>query len=106
MDHHTLQKIFELDVKDVAMSPEDHPGLPDILQEKISAFINIQKKILEEGIASGEFRAVDVESARSILGALIRGFHFRGPMLPGRYSLNESVDIIVDFFLNGIRNRE
>lgn len=106
MDHKTLEKIFHVDVKDVTLSPEDHPGLPAALQKKISSFIDIQQKILEEGIASGEFRPVDVNSARSILGALIRGFHFRGPLLPGKYTTEESVDIIIDFFLNGIRNRD
>ena len=106
MDHKSLEKIFNLDVKDVAIFPEDHPGLPAVLQKKISGFVDIQQNILEEGITSGEFRPCDVKSARSMLGALIRGFHFRGPLLPGKYTTEESVDIIIDFFLNGIRNRD
>jgi AcrR family transcriptional regulator len=106
MDHKSLEKIFNLDVKDVAISPEAHPGLPAVLQKKISGFVDIQQKILEEGIASGEFRLCDVKNARSMLGALIRGFHFRGPLLPGKDTTEESVDIIIDFFLNGIRNSD
>ena len=38
-----------------------------------------------------------------VLGAMIRGFHFRGPLEGKEYNINESADLLYSFFLNGIK---
>ncbi|OGD20390.1 MAG: hypothetical protein A2Y69_08575, partial [Candidatus Aminicenantes bacterium RBG_13_59_9] len=63
-------------------------------------------KILKEGIASGEFRAMDVAAAVIYLESLLQGYsHVR--FWPGRrYSVKEASEIIQEFFLKGIENKE
>ena len=60
-------------------------------------------KIINEGIQSGEFRNVDAKDAAFIFGALLRGFHFRGPIRMKEYSVNETTDLLHSFFLYGIK---
>jgi len=37
------------------------------------------------------------------LGAMIRGFHFRGPLRDREFSLEESTELLHSFFLYGIK---
>jgi hypothetical protein len=59
--------------------------------------------VIEEGVVAGEFRKMDSRQACFILGAMIRGFHFKGPISDGELSLRESTDLIHSFFLYGIK---
>jgi hypothetical protein len=58
--------------------------------------------IVEEGIRSGEFRNMDAKEACYVLGALLRGFHFKGPVREKDFTLDESTNLIHDFILHGI----
>jgi hypothetical protein len=46
---------------------------------------------------------MDPKDTCYILGALLRGFHFKGPLQEKEIPLNESTDLIHDFVLHGIR---
>jgi hypothetical protein len=58
--------------------------------------------IVEEGIHSGEFRDMDPKEVCYVLGALLRGFHFKGPVREKDFTLDESTSLIHDFALHGI----
>jgi AcrR family transcriptional regulator len=106
LEKHTLLKLFNMDIKDFSHVPTEHPPLPKAIEKSMFRISAFRDKIIREGIESGEFRPVDVSTASFVLGALIRGFHFRGPQPGPVFSLEESVDIILDYFLQGITKAE
>jgi AcrR family transcriptional regulator len=61
---------------------------------------------LKEGIASGEFRQIDIAGAVTFLESLLQGYsHVR--FWPGRkYTTKEATNIIHRFFLQGIENKD
>jgi len=63
-------------------------------------------RTLEEGIASGEFRKMDVAATVICLESLLQGYsHVR--FWPGRrYSAKEGAEIIQEFLLHGIGKKE
>ncbi len=47
---------------------------------------------------------MDARQACFILGAMIRGFHFKGPIKEKKeLSVQESTDLLLNYFLNGIK---
>jgi len=76
---------------------------PFVFMVKLKEIFRVMCEVIEEGVKGGEFRKVDVLDASSILGAMIRGFYFRGPIQFKEYSIEESTDLLHNFFLNGIK---
>jgi AcrR family transcriptional regulator len=106
MEKSAMKKLVEEDSDLHAAHPSTHPEIsPQIKSqmEKISAVI---AEILREGVESGEFRAMDVQDASVVLGALLRGFYFRGPIREKKYSIQETTDLLHTFFLNGIKKHK
>jgi AcrR family transcriptional regulator len=103
MERSAMKKVFNLDSKDQLFPSSHHPKIPTILKSRMEDIFNIMCEIIHEGIESGEFRKVDVRDACFVLGAMIRGFHFRGPMRDKEYSVNESTNLLHSFFLEGIK---
>lgn len=103
MERSAMRKIFNLDLKEKFLSSPHHPPIPGHFKAKMEEFLNVMCKIINEGIESGEFRNVDVRDACFILGAMIRGFHFRGPLRDKEYNIKESTDLLHSFFLYGIK---
>lgn len=79
--------------------PEISPKL-NSLMEKISRVIS---EIIQEGLDTGEFRDLDVHDASVVLGSMLRGFYFRGPIRNKRYGIQGTTDLLHSFFLNGIK---
>jgi len=101
MEKAAMRRIFNLEEQ--ALSPASHPKIPrefKVKMEKISEIIN---KVIKEGVESGEFRKVNAQDAAFIFGALLRGFHFRGPLGEKNYNVKETTDLLHDFFLYGIK---
>ena len=82
-----------------------HPQLPHKFKSKMKQISDIISEIIEEGVESGEFRKVDVHDASMVLGALIRGFYFRGPLREKHYSMKQTTDLLHSFFLIGIKKK-
>jgi len=61
---------------------------------------------LEEGIASGEFRQMDVGGAVTFLESLLQGYCHVRLWHDRPYSVKEATNIIYGFFLQGIGKRE
>ena len=51
---------------------------------------------------TGEFRSMDPAEACYVLGALLRGFHFRGFLHEKTYTVEESTDVLYHYFMHGI----
>jgi len=103
MERSLMKKILNLDSKEQLLPSSDHPRIPDSFKAKMEEIFNVMSKIIDEGVESGEFREVDVEDTCFVLGALLRGFHFRGPVQDREYNINASTDLIHSFFLYGIK---
>ena len=82
-----------------------HPDIPPRFLSKMRQISDLISKIIEEGVESGEFRQIDIHDASVVLGSLIRGFHFRGPLQDKEYSIEEATGLLHSFFLNGIKRQ-
>lgn len=103
MERSAIKKILKLDSKEQLFPSTQHPPIPVHFRAKMEEIFNIMCEIINEGVESGEFRNVDVRNACFILGAMIRGFHFRGPLRDREFSLEESTELLHSFFLYGIK---
>jgi AcrR family transcriptional regulator len=83
-----------------------HPDIPPRFLSKMRQISDLICAIIEEGVESGEFRDLDVQDAGVVLGSLIRGIHFRGPLHDREYSMQEATDLLHSFFLNGIKRQK
>jgi AcrR family transcriptional regulator len=61
---------------------------------------------LKEGVASGEFRTIDVSAAVTFLESLLQGYWHVRYWHERPYSVKEASEIIYSFFLQGIQNKE
>jgi len=63
-------------------------------------------KILKEGIASGEFRKIEVAEAVTFLESLLQGYCHVRFWHDRPYSAKEATEIIQEFFLHGIEKKD
>ena len=103
MEKSLMKKLLHVNSKEQTVTSSPHPPIPDFFMVKLNDIFQVMCEIIEEGVKTGEFRKVDVLDASSILGAMIRGFYFRGPLRNKEYSIEESTDLLHSFFLNGIK---
>jgi len=98
-----MRKAFDIKLKN-EISPETmHPSISYEIKKVMEQVFKIMCEVIEEGVKGGEFRQVDVEDAAFVLSSLLRGFHFRGPLIGKNYSLKRSTDLIHEVFLKGIK---
>jgi AcrR family transcriptional regulator len=102
MEHAAMKKMLKIDVKNQGWHSGPHPMIPQTIKKKVDKMFDVMVAIVEEGIRSGEFRDMNPKEVCYLLGALLRGFHFKGPLEEKEFSLNESTDMIHDFVLHGI----
>jgi TetR/AcrR family transcriptional regulator len=103
MEKALMRKLLHLDSKLQTFSVH-HPPIPGRYKAVLDESFNHLCEIIQEGVRSGEFRRVDVRQACFILGAMIRGFHFKGPIREKKeLSVQESSDLLHDYFLYGIK---
>jgi AcrR family transcriptional regulator len=103
MERALMRRLLHLDSK-VQPAPTHHPPIPGRYMSVLDETFNLLCEIIEEGVKNGEFRRVDVGKAGFILGAMIRGFHFKGPIREKKeLSVQESTDLILNYFLYGIK---
>jgi AcrR family transcriptional regulator len=102
MEHTAMKKLLNIDVSKQGWHANHHPQVPQVFRNKLEKIFNVMVVIVEEGIRSGEFRNMDAKEACYVLGALLRGFHFKGPVREKDFTLDESTNLIHDFILHGI----
>jgi len=104
MERALMRKLLHMNSKAQA-SPSHHPPIPARYKGILNEIFKLMCEIIEEGIKNGEFRKMDVRQACFILGAMIRGFYFKGPIQDKKeLSVQQSADLLHDFFLHGIKN--
>jgi len=103
MEKSLMKKLLHVDPREQTASSSPHPPIPVYFKAKLNEIFQIMCGIIQEGVKTGEFRKVDVQDASFILGAMIRGFYFRGPIRNKEFSIEESTDLLHSFFLNGIK---
>ncbi len=103
MEKALMRRLLQPDSKIQAPSTH-HPPIPGRYRALLDESFNLLCEIIEEGVKNGEFRKVDVSQACFILGAMIRGFHFKGPVREKKeMSVQESTDLLLNYFLYGIK---
>jgi AcrR family transcriptional regulator len=76
----------------------------DTLKLKRKATLDSVARIIEVGVASGEFRKVDVPDAVTILESLLQGFCHLRPWQERALTVQEAADIMYEFILRGMEN--
>ncbi len=103
MERALMRRLLHPDSKVQAPSTH-HPPIPSRYMSILDETFNLLCEIIEEGVKNGEFRRVDARQAGFILGAMIRGFHFKGPIREKKeLSIQESTDLLLNYFLYGIK---
>lgn len=82
-----------------------HANIPAKFKSKMKQISDIISEIIREGVDNGEFRDLDVRDASAVLGSLLRGFYFHGPIQVKEYSIQETTDLLHSFFLYGIKKQ-
>jgi len=104
MERALMRKLLHMNIREQAL-PTHHPPIPARYRGILEEIFKLMCEIIEEGVKNGEFRKMDVRQACFILGAMIRGFYFKGPVQDKKeLSIQQSADLIHDFFLHGIKN--
>lgn len=103
MERSLMKKVLNVGPKEQIFPSSHHPRIPADFKAKMEDIYNIMFKVINEGVESGEFRKVKVNDACFVLGAMLRGFHFRGPMSDREYSINESTELMHSFLLYGLK---
>jgi len=104
MEKALMKKLLYPESKEQNVHSSPHPPVPKRFKSALDEIFEVMCEIIKEGVTAGEFRKVDTRQASVILGAMIRGFHFRGPFRDGELSVQESTDLLHNFFLYGIKN--
>jgi AcrR family transcriptional regulator len=106
MDKAAIKKFVKENSDFHATQPSLHPEISPQIKSQMEQISAVIADILREGVKTGEFRDMDVQDASVVLGALLRGFYFRGPIQEKKYSIQETTDLLHSFFLNGIKKHK
>jgi AcrR family transcriptional regulator len=106
MDKAAIKKFVKEDSDFHVTQPSLHPEISPQIKSQMGQISAVIAEILREGVKTGEFRDMDVQDASVVLGALLRGFYFRGPIQEKKYSIQETTDLLHSFFLNGIKKHK
>ena len=99
-----VSNILKMDPKEHFSHASLQSRIPRSFLVKAKEISETMTSIIESGIKSGEFRPIDAEKAGSVLGAMIRGFAFRGPFRSKELSVEKTTEILHEYFLKGIKN--
>ena len=106
MEKAVMKKLLKENGKPHAIHTDIHPELSPEINTKMEQISDVICEVIKEGMDSGDFRRMNVKDAGMVLGALLRGFYFRGPIQDKKYSINETTDLLHSFFLNGIKKQK
>lgn len=103
MERALMRKLLHMNSKAQA-PPSHHPPIPARYTDILEDINNLVCEIIGQGVKNREFRKMDVRQACFILGAMIRGFYFKGPVQDKKeLSVQQSADLLHEFFLHGIK---
>jgi len=74
----------------------------EVLGEFVAEFIVTLAPVIQQGVASGELRAVDAEKAAITLGAMLEGTLLLWAFAPERVQLETQVMYGMDLFIQAI----
>ncbi|MGD2294648.1 MAG: TetR/AcrR family transcriptional regulator [Candidatus Aminicenantes bacterium] len=101
-----MRKILGMDPKEHFSHASLQTRIPKGFLVKAREITRTLTFIIKQGIETGEFKRIDAEQAGSVLGAMIRGFAFKGPFRAKEFSIEETTDMLHEYFLYGISNRK
>jgi AcrR family transcriptional regulator len=97
-------RIFMGDAQNSASAPDKK--LFQLLKSRSKEMLEVGSGIIKEGIASGEFRPMDVMGAVTFLEAALQGYLHGELWYQKKHDLEEETELIHGFFLHGIINKE
>jgi len=106
MEKAAMKKLIKTNSGSHVAHADSHPEISPELKSQMEQISGVIGEIIKEGVEAGEFRDMDVHDASVVLGSLLRGFYFRGPIQDKKYSIQETIDLLHSFFLNGIKRQK
>ncbi|UCE41915.1 MAG: TetR/AcrR family transcriptional regulator [Candidatus Aminicenantes bacterium] len=106
MEKAAMKKLMKSNSSSHVAHPDFHPNISPKIKFQMEKISEITCDIIKQGVETGEFRDIDIHEANVVLGSLLRGFHFRGPVQEKKYSIQETTDLLHSFFLNGIKRQK
>ena len=103
LEQPAMKKALHVNVHDSILSPNGKIRLPADYRRIIEGIYDVLCRIIQEGVDSGEFRDMDPREACYFMGALLRGFHFRGHILEKEFTIQEGADLLLRFILHGFK---
>ncbi len=76
------------------------------LHEKMVSYINILSEVIGQGIRGAEFRSMDPKDIAHAFVGIVNSFVFEWLISPERYPLVSKLDIVLEIFLNGVKQIE
>jgi AcrR family transcriptional regulator len=116
-DKENISRVFMMDdafLKKLKILVPGHQKYASALDKKFFKMMRAKRKevydagcrIIQEGVAAGEFRKIDVGAAASIIEAALEGFLHARFFYGEHYDISEDADRIHDLFLHGLEKRD
>jgi AcrR family transcriptional regulator len=105
MERSAMKRVLHIDMSNHVMPLHRKKLIPEDYKRIVHEIFNIMCEIIEEGIEAGEFQNINASDASYVLGSLLRGFQFRGPVHKKDYTIDESTELVHAFFMNGIKRQ-
>ncbi len=106
MDRSFMEKIRILVIDKKDSVPEKDRRFIERLKAKRREILDSVADILREGMASGEFRRVDVENAVAFLEATLWGYCHVRFWRDKKYSVREATNLVHGFMLQGFERKD
>jgi AcrR family transcriptional regulator len=103
MEKAAMKKFVKTKRNSASLHHDFHPEISPEIKSQMEQISGVIGEIISEGVETGEFRDVDIQDASLVLGSLLRGFYFRGPIQDKKYDIQETTELLHSFFLNGIK---
>jgi len=102
MDRHFMERTRILVAHEGKAVSESDRKFIDMVKLKRQEILERGAQVLKEGMASGEFRKVDLAKAMTFLESALWGYCHARFWRERKYSLKEATELIHDFLLQGI----
>jgi len=102
MDREFREKISFFVADERRLTSEADLKFLDEMKQKRKATLDSVARIIEQGVASGELREIDVASAVMVIEALLQGFCHLRSWQEQKHTARETTDFIFEFIMKGL----
>jgi AcrR family transcriptional regulator len=95
----TLVEVLARQTETLRLVSGDHPGLAqrwrEVFRSRRRPILDALRRVLQQGVASGDFRPLDIEVAPGLILGMIRGGLMAEPHVPKARLADAAIDLIL-----------